>query len=385
MRIYDGWEPLLDENSPQREKVLGSGGQGTVYLVRSPERAAKLLNAARDVPQLLNPSRRDLYDPSALGKSFALLGEPDPPESLGALKHFKITSDDIAEEAKAMGRLESEVKALTSLRGHPGVLRLLHANITERFIITEYHNRGTLDRHLRSYKGNVLAVLEAFRQLVDAVAKIHETSAIHRDIKPENIFVTAVNGLALGDFGIVFFQSGSERLTTTYERVGSHEWMAPWAYKKEKLEFTKINTALDIFPLAKVLWSMIAGQNGFPFWEYSRDENNLEKLFPDDPIMKLVNERVLSKRIVRDAQECDPSANSFLADVEGLIDHIKNSRGYKQKRTGAWPCRACGIGSYKNGGHKVRGFREGGPLDRQNLDLYIHVCDHCGHAELFAG
>ena len=152
-----------------------------------------------------------------------------------------------------------------TLQDQPGILKLLHANVADRFIVTEFYERGTLNKHLGTFKGDAFAAIKAFRPLVDAVRRIHSRAAIHRDIKPENIFVTASGDLVLGDFGIVFFQEGLERPTTTYERAGSHEWMAPWAYKNAKLELSEIDQRLDIFPLAKVLWSMIAGRNGFPY------------------------------------------------------------------------------------------------------------------------
>ncbi len=385
MQTYDGWEPLLDENDPQREKMLGKGGQGEVYLVRSPDRAAKRRKADERARFLLMQVGHDTRTTVEIAKCLIDVGSSDPIEDLGALKKFIIPSDNKDEQAKAIGRLESEVKALTVLRDQPGILRLLHANVAERFIVTEYHERGTLYKHLYMYKGNVLKALEAFKPLVEAVCKIHEEGAIHRDIKTENIFITASGNLVLGDFGIVFLQDGSQRLTATYERVGSRYWIAPWADRNAKLELSKISPALDIFPLTKVLWSMIAGQNGFAFWEYDHDENNLEKLFPNDPTMHLVNSLILSRCIVRNEKDCDGSASSLLSMVETLINHIKASRGFKAAGVSTWPCGVCGVGNYRSGGyaHRLKAHRQGGPPQEQELVLNVYVCDHCGHAELF--
>ena len=35
------------------------------------------------------------------------------------------------------------------------------------------------------------------------------------------------------------------------ERVGSHFWMAPWAYEPVRLPIDDIKATLDMFPLAK--------------------------------------------------------------------------------------------------------------------------------------
>ena len=109
------------------------------------------------------------------------MGGPEPVESLGALKKFIIPPDSKQEEAKAVERLESEVQALRTLRDQPGILRLLHANVAQRFIVTEYHRRGTLDKHLNLFRGKVLAPLEAFSPLVEAVRRIHEKGTVHRE------------------------------------------------------------------------------------------------------------------------------------------------------------------------------------------------------------
>jgi len=144
MQMYDGWEPLQDDKNPQREKMLGKGGQGEVYLVRSPQRAASRQNLDAHIIQLLLGVGHNTSTAAVLAKSLMELGGPDPHESLGALKKFIIPTDNKDEEAKAIGRLESEVKALNALRDQPGVLKLLHANVAQRFIVTEYHGRGTL-------------------------------------------------------------------------------------------------------------------------------------------------------------------------------------------------------------------------------------------------
>jgi eukaryotic-like serine/threonine-protein kinase len=100
------------------------------------------------------------------------------------------------------------------------VLKLLHSNVADGFIVTEYHPLGTLAKYLANFRGRALSGLVAFKPLVEAVALIHAQGAIHRDIKPENIFVGSDNSLVLGDFGIVFFTDDARtRLTDVYGNV----------------------------------------------------------------------------------------------------------------------------------------------------------------------
>jgi len=253
MATYDGWELLEDEKAPQGKKTLGRGGQGTVYLARSPQGVKQRQIAENRAKDLLMRVQSLQCQPIELAKCFLELGNPDPVENLGALKQFEIPAGDKDEEAKALGRLESEIRALQNVK-HPAVLKLLHSNLGQRFIVTQYHQPGTLDRNLKLYQENVRPALEAFRALVEGVCEIHKHGAIHRDIKTENIFVATSGDLVLGDFGIVFFQEGQgERLTSTYDRVGSPYWMAPWAYDNVRLNLGQVQPALDIYPLAKVL------------------------------------------------------------------------------------------------------------------------------------
>ncbi len=382
---YDGWQPLLDDRKPGQEKLLGSGGQGRVYLVRSPKRVEWLQKGRDTILRNLLDVPTGGLNAEEFARLIRDLGTSDPEDGLGALKQFQIPSDNKEEEAKAVGRLEAEVKALNALKSQPGVLKLLHSNIAERFIVTEYHSRGTLDKHLGRFKGNAPAALKAFRPLVAAVCEIHEGGAIHRDIKPENIFVSTSGDLVLGDFGIVFFRQSPERLTSTFERVGSHEWMAPWAYKRSRLALDEVSPTLDIFPLAKVLWCMIAGENMLRYWEYESEENNLAQLFPYDTLMPLINDRIFAKRIVRHEDACDGSASSLLSAVDDLISQIEKRRGFKPDGATNWFCQICGRGVYQISGmnYTMEAIRHGGSINSQILKLDVCVCDHCGHAELF--
>jgi serine/threonine protein kinase len=368
---FDGWEILGEQ--------LGKGGQGTVYLARSPERALEVRHIKERIGELLRIAglSNDVLLLSEFAQRIVEAGSSDPLASLGALKQFAIPTDDKKEEKRAVGRLESEVRALEKVN-HPAVLKLLHSNVVGRFIVTEYHQRGSLRRNLSLYRGEALAALEAFRWLVDGVCEIHKQGAIHRDIKPKNIFVADSGRLVLGDFGIVFFEDRT-RITATFERVGSRDWMAPWAYRNDRLEMEEIKPSLDIFPLAKVLWAMISGRDGFPFWEYDRDENNLEKIVPHDPMMPLVNQ-VLAKCIVREDKDCRLSAKELLAEIDGLIDRAR-SVGRKPDQ-GPWPCRMCGKGYYSERGHISPSlfYRS---LSGEHKEFTIHTCDHCGHTEMF--
>jgi hypothetical protein len=101
--------------------------------------------------------------------------------------------------------------------------------------------------------------------------------------------------------------------------------------------------------------------------------------------MALVNTYILSKRIVRDENQCDGSAVSLLADVMTLIAHLKVNSGYRPEGARDWSCAVCGKGRYQTIGmkHQLKAYRQGGPMNEQEIVLDTFICDHCGHAELF--
>lgn len=180
---YGGWEKI--------EPKIG-GGQGTVYKARSPEGLARRQQVfARIQHELRQVSRSDDFSKlEELITNIVDYGGLGQSRDLGALKVFDIPRGE-PEESKAVGRLQAEMKALEALR-HPAILCLLQGcqpAEQDRFMVTEYHPNGTLDRHLAHYEGRALESLEAFKPLVDAVCAIHAENAIHRDIKLPNIFV----------------------------------------------------------------------------------------------------------------------------------------------------------------------------------------------------
>jgi serine/threonine protein kinase len=376
MSDFDGWQTI--------EPPLGEGGQGKVYRARSPERVAQIQDSeSRINKELWKIKGNNELLIRDLAKFIVDAGSPDDVKTLGALKVFKIEGDGPKRE-KAYGRLDKEVNALSSIN-HPSVLKLLYHNRHKDFIVTEYHPLGTLNAHLDRYRGHALEALLAFKPLVQGVDLIHHQGAIHRDIKTENIFLAADGRLVLGDFGIVFIADDQRtRLTDLYgERVGSHFWMAPWAYDPVRLPVDAIKPTLDIFPLGKVLWSMIAGRNGPAFWEYERAENNLANLFPDDLAMQFINQ-VLSKCIVRDEDQCAQSAAELESHVDEAIMKIKHL-DRRSDGVDRWLCLVCKKGHYGKEmlGWKCRDFYDLTLEMSAPVRATAYFCDHCGHVQMF--
>lgn len=371
----------------QNIEQLGSGGQGTVFLVRRPEAGAEYREAAKRIQNVLMSAAGGLAPErvKALAKDLYFCGRPGELGEVAALKDFFIDGRD---QEQAIGRLEAEIKALKTIQ-HPAILKLIDASVEERFLVTEYFPGGSLSKNLSMFKGDPLRAVKAFKALAEGVKQIHDRNAIHRDIKPENIFASECGPLVLGDFGIVIFKS-EDRLTATYERAGTRYWMAPWVDRKSRISLDKIDPTLDIYPLGKLLWCMISGEDMLPREEFEDHECNLAVLFLDAPReMGMVNE-LLKKCVVARRENCLPNVNDLLSEVEDLERRLSGGR---EGSIQSWPCRQCRMGMYEPQRTAAEPNRASVPLVLQTYQrgfgvdsqhhISVYACNHCGHVELF--
>ncbi|KAF8364031.1 hypothetical protein PRIPAC_90954 [Pristionchus pacificus] len=90
-----------------------------------------------------------------------------------------------------------------------------------------------------------------FKQMVTAVAYIHDHGLIHRDLKPSNILFSSPDHLNICDFGITTHiqlkLENETEVTATYPDIGSALYMAPeqsgWRYTSK----------VDVFTLGLIL------------------------------------------------------------------------------------------------------------------------------------
>src|SRR5215204_2266345 len=138
-------------------RPLGSGGSGSVWLVRD-ERSA------RDV----------------------------------ALKV-------VALEGKAGSRAQREVEAGTRLR-HPRCLRALALARDDRhvYVAYPYVSGTTLREAFRAGELDEEGAVEAAAQVLDALAHAHENGIVHRDVKPANVMLEGGERVSVRvlDFGL---------------------------------------------------------------------------------------------------------------------------------------------------------------------------------------
>lgn len=192
--------PKEDPFEIETDKVLGVGGQGTVYLCHR-KSAPATKYACKTIPIW-----RLLMDPSS-------------------------------EEKIATIRKETDV--LMKIQGHPNVCACVGCYDAFRpgtsqaqyiMIVMELVNGGELASHIKDGQAYLPedVVKSVTRQTAQGLKFIHEKNVVHRDLKAENVLVcgqtlTKDTPVKLIDFGVAKY------ISNTYARscVGTTEIMAP--------------------------------------------------------------------------------------------------------------------------------------------------------------
>ncbi|GMR39219.1 hypothetical protein PMAYCL1PPCAC_09414, partial [Pristionchus mayeri] len=106
-----------------------------------------------------------------------------------------------------------------------------------------------LDRHREDTSRFFARIKEWFKQIVSAVAYIHDNDIIHRDLKPENVLLHQ-NRLKLCDLGISTLR-GLEKGDTEYDRTctGTSMYMSP----EQMSPLPRYSSKTDVFSLGLIL------------------------------------------------------------------------------------------------------------------------------------
>ncbi len=178
-------------------RVLGQGGQGTVYL-------AKDEHVAREV----------------------------------AIKCAH--EQTVAGEATLLGSLT-----------HPGIPQIYDRGVAidgTHYLVMQYMAGQRLDHYLQHVQPNLEQRIALFKDIAGAVAHAHEQGILHRDLKPSNIIVGAQGRASIIDWGLA--ATGDPRAV-----CGSPHFAAP-----EQLDGQPADQRADIFALGVLLYFIISGE-----------------------------------------------------------------------------------------------------------------------------
>jgi serine/threonine-protein kinase len=189
---------------------------------------------------------------------------------------LKVLHAHVAQSA-ARERFVREGRILGQL-SHPNIARLLDAGATSfgvLYFVLEYVEGQPIDQWCDEHNLDVIARLQLFLQVCDAVAHAHTHLVVHRDLKPPNILVTAQGAIKLLDFGIAKLiepeKPGEEtELTRLSGRALTPDFAAP-----EQILGRAVTTATDVYSLGILLYLLLSGRR--PYRRHQMSMGELER------------------------------------------------------------------------------------------------------------
>jgi serine/threonine protein kinase len=266
----------------ERGKCIGTGASGAVYMATSVLTGGVM--AVKIVPI-------DTSDPEITAKS-----------------------EDILNEINILRTMD-----------HPNVIHYFCCERSEHTvnIFMEYAERGSLESLMKSSIRQT-AIQRILREVLQAVAYIHDRGIIHRDIKSANILVSARGVKKLADFGSAcLLKDGFARGTK-----GTMRWMAPEVMRNTE----PYTTACDIWSIGCLLIELIT--NAPPFQNISESDIGVFTYISDLPMDEnvktgLVDLRPHAESFLQSCLQTDPNMRS---NARTLLAHPFLARRPHTKR-----------------------------------------------------
>ncbi|CAF1006578.1 unnamed protein product [Rotaria sp. Silwood1] len=184
---------------------------------------------------------------------------------------------------------------------HPNFVKLYHVFDlpSEAIFILEYAKQGDLQLilELEGYLEEPPAI-HITKQVLEAVAFLHENKIVHLDIKPQNILVMEQwpsTQIKLCDFGL-------SRILTNQcllEMSGTTDFLAP-----EVINYEPITCATDMWNIGILIYVLVTGHTPFGGTTKLNTQSNIAQCvldFPDDLFEKISKKCIdlIKKLIVR--------------------------------------------------------------------------------------
>ena len=231
------------------QRLLGTGGMGSVYLARQTslgrDVAIKVLDPAEADPEV---RERFLAEPRLMVKF------PD-----AAASHVVSVLDCGTDPTTGLPYYVMEAELLT-----PDAIRAVCESLAAgaRTAADAPHPLSLADF---LHDGHVLsdeAVARLALDILPALATLHGAGIVHRDLKPSNLLFSATGRLLLADFGIAkdladFADGPTRRRLASCGQPGTRHYAAP-----EQLGGRVAVPATDYYALGVVLFRTLTG--GFP-------------------------------------------------------------------------------------------------------------------------
>jgi len=177
---------------------------------------------------------------------------------LGRSVAVKVLRADLAEQARARRRFETEARAAARLV-HPNVVTVFDSGEDDGvpFLVMERLPGRTLADELAAGALHVDRARDVGREMLAALAAAHDAGILHRDIKPGNVLLTADGHAKVSDFGIAKTVDDADQ-TQTAELLATVRYLAP-----ERLAGASATPRSDLYSVGVVLYEAVSGRRAF--------------------------------------------------------------------------------------------------------------------------
>lgn len=181
--------------------------------------------------------------------------------ALGREVALKVLHREYGASPELRARFEREARALSAL-SHPNVVGVLDSGVSgdQPYLVMELLRGQSLLERLKNGPLPLDEAIFVMRQLLTALAFVHESGLVHRDVKPANVFLSdSPEGAAvrLLDFGLAKFaapESDEKALTRAGQVFGTPLYMAP-----EQVAGQEADARVDVYAAGIVFFEMLTG------------------------------------------------------------------------------------------------------------------------------
>lgn len=227
-------------------------------------------------------------------------------------------------------RFRNERQILATL-DHPYITRLIDGGSTDDgrpYFVMEYIDGFPIYRYCDKNKLGILARLELFCRVMDAVEYAHQKRVIHRDLKPSNIFITTDGSPRLLDFGIAKLLDPDLAIDTLQPTATALRMMTVDYASPEQVRGEKVTFATDVYSLGVILYELLTGYR--PYRLTSRSTHEVARaICDDDPVLpsEAAKDELLSPVIVNRSATTLVSAEGWQheersEELRGDLDNI---------------------------------------------------------------
>jgi serine/threonine-protein kinase len=254
---------------------------------------------------------------------------------LDRIRVIKVMKPQLVADAEMRTRFTHEARLAGNLR-HPNIAQVYDFAIErdgQAFLVMEFVNGFTLQQILSRWGVPSPAfTLDVIRQVLDALAYLHQKGVIHRDLSPDNVMVQQADKgrvtAKLIDLGIAKLVGSDTGLTAEGSFIGKVRYASPELFKTK--EGAQVDAQSDLYSMGVVLYELLTGKHPFGNTDVSgyiagHLFSPPEPFRTSDPDRKIPPDlrAVVMRSLAKEPVNRPPDARSFSADLKVVESHLE--------------------------------------------------------------